>query len=200
MIRVAEAKFLTSSPSLSKALENTKHNEIVMMARSNVGKSSLINRICNKKGLAKTSSTPGKTRLINFFSLNLLKKEESIAKECVLVDLPGFGYSKVSKEVQKEWERNLSEFVEKRPTIALFLHLVDARHPELEIDKQVQSYIEHIKDDTQVYIKVFTKIDKLNQKERSVLKKSYPDVPTVSNLKGTGHEKVLELMFEVIET
>ncbi|MBS9778781.1 MAG: YihA family ribosome biogenesis GTP-binding protein [Campylobacteraceae bacterium] len=191
MVRVVDSYFLTSAPSIKEVLpEGTA--EVAFLGRSNVGKSSLINALTNHKNLAKKSSTPGKTRLINFFKI-IYNTEDK--KSVHFVDLPGFGYAKVSKSEQGLWERNLTTFVEKRLSIRLFLLLVDARHPNLQIDKDVEEYLLGIKRGDQKVVKVFTKIDKLNQKEISKLKREYPDSLMISNLKKRGLEKLNEFIF-----
>ncbi len=193
MIRVVEAKFLTSASSISDSLSEGV-SEVVFLGRSNVGKSSIINAVTNSKNLAKSSSTPGKTRLINFFDVRFLKDDESF--NIRFVDLPGFGYAKVSKSVKNEWQRSLNEFLLKRDSIRVFIHLVDARHPRLEIDKMVGEYLDDIKRGDQKVLRVFTKIDKLNQKEKSALKREYPDSLMISNSKKTGIDKLKEEIFK----
>ncbi len=190
-LKVIDAKFLTSAPSLKEALPEGVA-EVVFLGRSNVGKSSLINALVDHKNLAKRSSTPGKTRLINFFGITYNTPQKH---QVHFVDLPGFGYAKVSKSEQGLWEKNLTSFVKNRLSLRVFLLLVDARHSELEIDKQVQSYLESIKKGDQVIIKVFTKLDKLNQKQVHALKRAYPDALMVSTLKKRGLDELNKLIF-----
>ena len=159
------------------------------MGRSNVGKSSFLNSLTNQK-IAKISSTPGKTKLINFFEVVYENELKTI-----FVDLPGFGYAKVSKKEQENWEKNLNRFISQRNSIKLFIHLRDARHPNLEIDNRVDEYLNYIKNGDQKIITIFTKIDKLNQKELSKLKKSYSDAMFISNLKKRGIDEVNRKMY-----
>lgn len=129
MIEIVEAKFITSAPNISAAPPSDEHNEVVFMARSNVGKSSLLNALSNHKGLAKVSSTPGKTRLINYFDVTFINREDSTKSLAKFVDLPGFGYAKVAKSIKYDWERNLTDYIALRKQIKIFIHLVDCRHP-----------------------------------------------------------------------
>jgi GTP-binding protein len=185
-----KVKFLKSAPSIKESIEPNLV-EIALLGRSNVGKSSFLNAFLNQK-IAKTSSTPGKTRLINFFEV------EDNGKKFILVDLPGFGYAKVSKSLKKEWGKNLDEFLKKRFNIKLFIHLRDARHPNLEIDENVDNYLKSFLRPDQQILTIFTKIDKLKQSELAKLKKEYPDAIFVSNVKKRGFDKVKEKINEIL--
>ena len=189
-MRIVDASFITSASNLSNLhLKDDTLLEVAFIGRSNVGKSTLLNAICNHKGLAKSSSTPGKTRLINYFGVTFMNEDINgvdIKKYAHFVDLPGFGYAKVSKSLHKEWQKSLNEYIQKRKTIKLFIHLIDARHPFLDIDKEVNSYIRSICDDNQQILEVFTKIDKLKQKETAQLNKSFPNALKVSSSKKKG--------------
>jgi len=185
-----KVKFIKSAPSIKEAIE-PNFTEVALLGRSNVGKSSFLNAFTNQK-IAKTSSTPGKTRLINFFEV------EDDGKKYILVDLPGFGYAKVSKSIKKEWGRNLDEFLKNRFNIKLFIHLRDARHPELEIDNNVDEYLKSFLRKDQQILTIFTKIDKLKQSELSKLKQKYPDALFVSNTKKRGIDKVREKINEIL--
>ncbi len=191
MVEVINADFITSAPSIKEALPEGVA-EVAFLGRSNVGKSSLINSLANHKNLAKKSSTPGKTRLINFFKVTYNTQDR---KSVHFVDLPGFGYAKVSKKEKSIWERNLNIFVQKRLSIRLFLHLVDARHPQLQIDKDMEEYILSFKRGDQAYVRVFTKSDKLNQKELGKLKREYPNSLMISNLKKRGIRELNQFIF-----
>ncbi len=192
MIRIVESNFLTSAISVQDSLPDDT-SEVVFLGRSNVGKSSFINALANKKGLAKSSGTPGKTRLINFFDIKFLKdKEKFIAR---FVDLPGFGYAKVSKSIKKEWQKNLTDFLEQRKSIRLFVHLIDSRHPNLDIDCSVDDFLRaNIRAD-QKMVQIFTKSDKLNQKEKSALMRNFPGSILVSNSKKSGLNGALIKIF-----
>lgn len=198
MIEIIEASFLTSAPTIKEAPSSNERNEVVFMARSNTGKSSLLNALTNRKNLAKVSSTPGKTRLINYFSITFLDRERMCKRKAMFVDLPGFGYAKVSKEQKRTWEQTLLEFITKREQIRLFIHLIDARHPDLEIDRGVYSFLqEHIKEDQRV-LRLFTKIDKLNQKQQAALRRSYPDALMVSSTKKRGLAAVTKSIYDIL--
>jgi GTP-binding protein len=193
MARIINANFITSAPSIKLALP-ADMSEIAVMGRSNVGKSSFINSLTNRKNLAKSSSTPGKTRLINFFDIEFVCKDERMMAR--LVDLPGFGYAKVSKSEKKAWQKSLTEFITNRSSIRLFIHLLDARHPNMPIDQDVREYLNSIKRGDQEILEIFTKSDKLNQKELGKLKKEYPNSLIVSNLKKSGISKATDKIFE----
>lgn len=193
--RIVEAQFIKSAQSIADSLPEDM-SEVVFLGRSNVGKSSTLNSLTQRKNLAKSSATPGKTQLINFFETRYLYNEESYPVR--FVDLPGFGYAKVSKSLKEVWQKNLVEFIQNRVSIRLFIHLRDARHPHAKIDDDVEAYIAEFIRPDQKYLTVFTKIDKLNQKERAKLKKDFPGSITLSNLKKNGHDRVHQNILETI--
>jgi len=184
---IVDAKFLQSAVSLQDSPEPNVA-EIAFLGRSNVGKSSLLNSLTKRKGLAKSSGTPGKTQLINYFDIRFKNKEDKSQDDryARFVDLPGFGYAKVSKSLKKDWHQNLTQFLEKRASLQIFVHLIDARHTSLEIDKNVDDFLKHIKRGDQIIINVFTKTDKLKQSDLAKLKKANPEGIFISNLKNRG--------------
>jgi len=192
--RVVEASFIKSAQSIGDSVPEDM-SEVVFLGRSNVGKSSTLNGLTQRKNLAKFSATPGKTQLINFFETRYLYNE--ISYPVRFVDLPGFGYAKVSKTLKEVWQKNLVEFIRKRVSIRLFIHLRDARHPHAKIDDDVEGFISEFIRPDQKYLTVFTKIDKLNQKERNKLKRDFPGSITISNLKKSGHDRV---HIEILDT
>lgn len=165
--RIINASFLMSASTYFECPQ-ADQIEIVCLGRSNVGKSSFINFFLGKKGLAKSSSTPGKTRLINFFqALYIANDGENIAFK--IIDLPGFGYAKVSKDQKKNWEKNLMLFLKERKSIKLFLHLIDSRHLNLKIDEDVGKFLKELCRGDQKILEIFTKADKLKKQEKNKL-------------------------------
>jgi GTP-binding protein len=196
--RIVKAEFIKSAQSIKDSVDESR-SEVVFMGRSNVGKSSTINLLTNRKNLAKSSATPGKTQLINFFDIEYLYKDSRYP--LYFVDLPGFGYAKVSKSTKEIWQKNLQEYIKQRVAIRIFIHLRDARHPNTAIDNGVEEFLKSIKRDDQIILTIFTKGDKLNQKERAKLKRDYPDSIVISNLKKSGqeriHKEILKYIFGV---
>jgi len=193
--RPVRAEFLKSAQSINDSVEESL-SEVVFLGRSNVGKSSTINLLAGRKNLAKSSSTPGKTRLINFFDVGYKLDDRDYTVR--FVDLPGFGYAKVSKSMKEIWQKNLVEFIRHRTAIRLFIHLRDARHPHAKIDDEVERYIKEFLRPDQRYLTVFTKADKLNQKERGALLRDFPGAILISNLKKNGQERIQQAIFESI--
>jgi len=190
--RLINAGFIKSAQSIRDSLDESR-SEVAFLGRSNVGKSSTINGLTGRKNLAKSSATPGKTQLINFFDIKYRLGEDDF--DMRFVDLPGFGYAKVSKSLKQTWQKNLVEFIENRVSIRIFVHIRDARHPNAKIDNEVEEYINSFKNPDQLYLTLFTKYDKLNQKERNKLKKDFPNSITLSNLKKSGYDRVHQKIF-----
>jgi len=193
--RLVEAEFMKSAQALADSVGDTV-SEVVFLGRSNVGKSSTINGLTSRKNLAKSSATPGKTQLINFFDIRYIYNEKDW--NIRFVDLPGFGYAKVSKDLKGVWQKNLVEFIKHRVSIRVFIHLRDARHPNAQIDQDVNEYVKKFIRGDQLYLDVFTKIDKLNMKEKTALKKRFPNCITISNSKRHGYERIHQKIFEHI--
>lgn len=136
------------------ALPPEDRPEVAFIGRSNVGKSSLLNALVERKALARTSGTPGKTRAFNFYRLG---------DAAYLVDLPGYGYAKVSKTERDHWARLIERYVSERQALRLVLHLVDSRHDPTALDRTV---IEAMKGSPVPYVVVLTKGDKISGNER----------------------------------
>lgn len=196
-MRIVQSDFLTSSVSI-KDSPSPDYAEVVFLGRSNVGKSSLLNSLCKRKNLAKSSSTPGKTKLINYFDIKFKKLDDSnlFAR---FVDLPGFGYAKVSKSMKEDWGENLTNFLKFRASVRVFVHLIDARHPTLEIDSYVDGFLKSFLKKDQIILNVYTKADKLGQSEMAKIKQVDSGAILVSNLKNSGIDileaKIAEVLF-----
>jgi len=190
-LKIINAEFATSAQRLDDSPSPDKA-EIAFIGRSNVGKSSLLNSLTKRKSLAKSSSTPGKTQLINYFDITFKDYASADGDNYYarFVDLPGFGYAKVSKSLKKNWHKNLTDFLEQRPSLQIFVHLIDSRHSTLDIDKSVDEFLKHIKRGDQIIINAFTKIDKLKQTDIQKLKREYPEGIFISNLKNKGIDKL----------
>lgn len=132
-LKYMQAKFIVSAEKLSQCPE-FELPEFPLLGRSNVGKSSFINGLANHKKLAKTSNTPGKTRLINFFNFS---------DKFILADLPGYGYAKVSKEAQNRWQKYLEEYLLNRKQIRTLVQLVDGRHEIQKNDFQMREWVDN---------------------------------------------------------
>ncbi|MBV5321458.1 MAG: YihA family ribosome biogenesis GTP-binding protein [Sulfuricurvum sp.] len=200
MIEIIDSSFLTSAPNIRLTPENEYQNEVAFMARSNTGKSSLLNTLTKRKSLAKVSATPGKTRLINYFDVLFADRKTNERLSAKFVDLPGFGYAKVAKSLKTDWESNLTDFISQRKQIRIFVHLIDCRHPDLEIDRSVDAYLNDICTPDQDIVTIFTKIDKLNQKELSELKKRFPGAIMVSNSKRRGVDAIVEYLYRLLKS
>ena len=185
-ICVLSSSFIKSIENKSQA-PSVLYSEIAILGRSNVGKSSTINLLLNNKNLAKSSSTPGKTRLMNFFLSSW--RLDGVVYDLRFIDFPGFGYAKVSKEERNLWDKNLSEFLKNRDSIKLFIHLIDSRHTNLAIDNEIRIFINSLLKSDSNILSVFTKCDKLNKNELIKLKKedsvciSYNDKQSIESLR-----------------
>jgi len=151
-MEINEAKFVVSNSDY-KLCPNTPMVEVAFIGRSNVGKSSLINMLCNNKKLAKTSSTPGKTQLINHFL---------ISDSWHLVDLPGYGYAKVSKKMRAVFHKMINDYLEKREQLVNTFVLIDSRIKPQQIDID---FLCHLGEQGIPFSIIFTKCDKLKPRE-----------------------------------
>lgn len=163
---------------------NDGRPEIAFLGRSNVGKSSLLNSLLNRKGLARTSNTPGRTQSLNYFLIN---------DEFYFVDLPGYGYAKVSKSMRADWGVMARDYLSERSELVLFIQLVDSRHSPTELDMQLNEWLIF---NNKTHIVVATKADKSskNQLQKQLLdvKKKLPEskILTYSASTGKGRDEL----------
>jgi len=210
---IKSAKYIISSPSIENCPPPDK-NEFAFIGRSNVGKSSLINMLCNNDKLAKTSGTPGKTQMINHFEITGVKENTatiSTAKQEVikwyLVDLPGYGFAKVSIRSRRRWEQMIEGYLRSRENLKMIFVLIDARHTPQKIDLEFLAQL----DNWELPITmVFTKADKEKQAvvAKNVklfiekLRQTWQFLPqhfVTSATKKTGKDKILTLIEEINE-
>ncbi len=153
MMKIKSAKCIISAVGRNQ-YPHTGYPEIMMVGRSNVGKSSLINSLCARRALARTSRQPGKTQTINYFAIN---------EQMYLVDLPGYGYAEASKGKLREWGKFINNYVRDSDRLALIVHLIDLRHEPMKNDKNAFEWLSgfHIP-----YVIVGTKADKISRGKR----------------------------------
>jgi GTP-binding protein len=176
--------------------------EIAFVGRSNVGKSSLINSLCRRNGLARTSSTPGKTQTLNFYRALVRLNSEDERRELCLVDLPGYGYARAGQVSKKQWGKFIEEYLKNSTRLKLVFQLIDIRHPPMDSD--IASYSWLVAHGLPVQI-VATKADKLSrsqmQKHLSQICDSLgaapADIVAHSSLSGAGKADLLQLVIEV---
>lgn len=159
-VNIKSAAYLISSPSVDQCPMADKP-EYAFIGRSNVGKSSLINMICNHQKLAKTSASPGKTQMINHFSV-VSANEKGKEQGWYLVDLPGYGYAKVAQGKRKQWTKMIEDYLRKRENLINIFVLIDSRHKPQQIDLQ---FINQLGAWQLPFTIVFTKADKSTQRE-----------------------------------
>jgi GTP-binding protein len=195
-MNISSAEFLTSSPD-HKLCPPPDKPEFAFIGRSNVGKSSLINSLVNRKGLAKTSGTPGKTQVINHFIIN---------NSWYLVDLPGYGYSKTSRENRAKWDTMIRDYLLKRENLLCTLLLIDARLDPQNIDTEFMNWLG---ENAIPFVIVFTKTDKLTKnqllknithykKELADLWETLPEIFITSSETGTGKTELLDYIEKII--
>ena len=157
------ANFIISAEKLSQCPDFSLP-EFALLGRSNVGKSSFINALANNKKIAKTSNTPGKTRLINFFNFS---------DNFIVADLPGYGYAKVSKEAQAKWQKYLEEYLLNRKQIKSLIQFIDARHDIQKNDMQMREWVKAYD------LPIFTIVTKIDYIPRSKVQKVVSDIKKV---------------------
>ncbi|UBZ11427.1 ribosome biogenesis GTP-binding protein YihA/YsxC [Leeuwenhoekiella palythoae] len=197
-MHIKSAEFLVSNSNVAKCPKN-KMPEYAFIGRSNVGKSSLINMLTDRKNLAKTSGRPGKTQLINHFVIN---------QSWYLVDLPGYGYARVSKKVKKEFQKFITQYFEEREQLVSAFVLIDCRHEPQPIDREFMQYL----GEKQIpFSIIFTKADKLKPKalERNIehykqelLAGAWAEMPNYfisSATNSTGKDEILDYINAINE-
>jgi GTP-binding protein len=192
---IHSAVYVISSPEYTQCPAPDRP-EYAFIGRSNVGKSSLINMLVNNEKLAKTSGTPGKTQLLNHFSIN---------KEWYIVDLPGYGFAKVSLTQRKKWEKMIEDYLRKRENLVSVFVLIDSRHSPQKIDLE---FLDTLRRWEVPFCLVFTKADKETQRTVSMNVKSFlekmratwqflPQHFVTSVPKKMGRDKILQLIDEM---
>ena len=195
-MKIKSVSFVVSNTDHKKCPEDGKP-EFAFIGRSNVGKSSLINLLTGNKKLAKISSTPGKTQLINHFVIN---------DEWYLVDLPGYGYAKASKSARSTWEKFIADYLTKRKTLMNIFVLLDSRLEPQKIDME---FINWCGEKQLPFVMVFTKIDKLSSSalQKNLLKfkkemlKTWEELPpiyTTSSVSKFGNEPILNYISQIL--
>ncbi len=190
-MEINQAEFITSAVRPAQYPEHSLY-EVAFVGRSNVGKSSLINSLTNRRKLAKVSNTPGRTRLINFFLIN---------ESFYLVDLPGYGYAKVSKTEKEKWGHYIEDYLTNREELTKVVLLVDSRHEPTSDDKLMYNWIKHYGYEV---IVVATKCDKLRSNDRQKNKKIIKEALEMeegetfiyySSTTRSGREELLSILF-----
>ncbi len=194
-MEIKKSEFTLSAPRVGMCPNDSKP-EYAFIGRSNVGKSSLINMLCNHKGLAKTSATPGKTLLINHFIIN---------NEWYLVDLPGYGFAKRSKKVQKQLEQMIAGYILQREQLVNVFVLIDIRHEQQKIDRE---FVDWLGESGVPFSIIFTKADKIGsgkarQNAEAWMAKltdrweTLPPYFITSSLKKSGRDEVLDYIEKI---
>jgi len=198
-MKISSAIFLISNTDYKKCPQDNVP-DFAFIGRSNVGKSSLINMLCNHKNLAKTSSKPGKTQLINHFSIN--------DKQWYLVDLPGYGYARTSKTNREKWEGMISDYLCERENLHCVFVLIDSRLEPQKIDLE---FINWLGEHGLPFVLAFTKTDKISavQVDKNIaafkreMSKSWDEIPPIfktSSIENKGKTEILDFIEKTLET
>ncbi len=204
-MEIISAKYLISSPDYLKCPQPDRP-EYAFIGRSNVGKSSLINMLCNNQKLAKTSASPGKTQMINHFAIESTSGNRS-TEQWYIVDLPGYGFAKVSQQQRKQWQKMTEDYLRYRTNLINVFVLVDSRHRPQKTDLD---FINILGEWNVPFSIVFTKADKSTQREVSnniklfqgEMKKYWEFLPanyTTSTIKKLGRDKILKAIEDMNE-
>ena len=200
-INITSGQYIASAVRMDQYPEGELH-EIAFMGRSNVGKSSLINSLCRRNGLARTSGSPGKTQTLNFYRL-MAKMSAEDRREFFLVDLPGYGYARAGKANRSQWAQFIEEYLLKSPRLQLACQLVDIRHNPMDSD--ISTYQWLIENDIPVQV-IATKADKLTRmnvnKNVNAIRKGLgmksDDIIAYSAEKGLGRNELLDVIGEIL--
>lgn len=204
-MEIVSAKYIISSATYKQCPEPNKP-EYAFIGRSNVGKSSLINMLCNQRGLAKTSATPGKTQLINHFEVVSNEgRKKGPAKPWYLVDLPGYGYAVTSQKSRNNWANMIESYIRKRPNLGCIFLLVDSRHTPQTIDL---NFVHQLGEWQIPFVIVFTKADKnkpgaTNRNTKAFLdelQKTWEELPPffiTSAIDKTGKDEILDYIADI---
>lgn len=195
---IKSAQYLISSPGI-QLCPKPDRPEFAFIGRSNVGKSSLINLLCNQEKLAKTSASPGKTQMINHFDIN---------GAWYLVDLPGYGYAKVSQNQRKSWTKMIEEYLRKRENLRNVFVLIDSRHSPQKIDLE---FVNQLGEWGIPFALVFTKADKTTQRETAqnvkrflqAMLETWEELPphfVTSTVKKMGKKEILDFIDDVMSS
>ncbi len=205
LMHIKKAEYLISSPSFEKCPVPDRP-EYAFIGRSNVGKSSLINMLCDNEKLAKTSNSPGKTQMINHFEIKSVSKPgEHNETKWYLVDLPGYGFAKTSQTSRRRWEQMIENYLRKRENLVNIFVLIDSRHSPQKIDLE---FVKKLGMWSVPFTLVFTKSDKEKQRIVSKNVKDFlealretqqflPQHFVTSSIKKTGRGKILDLISEM---
>jgi len=205
-MQILKAQYLISSPEIKNCPEPDRP-EFAFIGRSNVGKSSLINMLCGNEKLAKTSAAPGKTQLINHFEIRSKLEESSAPDAWYLVDLPGYGFAKVSQSTRRRWEQMIENYLRKRENLGMVFVLIDSRLKPQKIDLAFLRQLDIWQVPCTI---IFTKSDKVNQRTVSENAKSFleelkkyrqflPQHIVTSAVKKSGRNKLLALISELLQ-
>jgi GTP-binding protein len=203
-MKIVEAKFLTSAAEPHGYPPPTLP-EVALAGRSNVGKSSVINALCQRNKLAITSRTPGRTRLVNFFEVDVRSSGTARERLVRLVDLPGYGFAKASNEDRVEWRTRVNAYITSREVLRAVIHLLDLRHEPTDLDHDLSAWLKSLGIPE---IVVLTKADKLsrNQQKNQAGKVEralgVPDGASIlfSSLDGSGRDELWGRMMSVCAT
>ena len=201
MIKVLDARFLTTSVSPGNYPDITVP-EIAFVGRSNVGKSSMINALTGRRKLVRASKTPGRTRTINFFEVDL--QFEGITEQIRIVDLPGYGFARIGKAERAKWNQMIEKYLEQRESLKIIVTIVDAEVGPTEADQQMLDYLGALKPRVLV---VATKSDRLSRNRRKLklgeiakeLRLTPERVVMFSAVDGTGVQEVWEALLNTLK-